>query len=197
MRLNLVEFLVMNNPIRPIIQRAVEAPRLERAAAGRIRAGKALEIGCGQGAGVEIILSRFGAEQVDALDLDPRAVKLARRRLAGIGGVGEVRVGDATKIEAPDDAYDSVFDFGAIHHIVDWKKAVSEVFRVLKPGGGFYAQEVFRDVIAHPLWRRLLDHPQQDRFDFDQFEAALTGAGFEMIGTSRLGSGLGWFACRK
>ncbi|MGD8369501.1 MAG: class I SAM-dependent methyltransferase [Desulfobacterales bacterium] len=197
MRLNLVEFLVMNNPLRSMVQRAVEAPRLERAAGGRIHAGRALEIGCGQGAGVEIILSRFGAEKVDAFDLDPRAVKRARRRLAGVKGVGAIRVGDATRIDAPDEAYDSVFNFGAIHHIVDWRRAVSEVFRVLKPGGSFYAQEVFRDLITHPLWRRLLAHPQQDRFDFRQFEAALTGAGFEMIGTNRLGKGLGWFACRR
>jgi ubiquinone/menaquinone biosynthesis C-methylase UbiE len=197
MRLNLVEFVVMNNPLRPIAQRAVEAPRLEKAAGGRIRGGKALEIGCGQGAGVKIILSRFGAEQVDAFDLDPRAVKLARWRLAGVEGAGRIRVGDATRIDAPDHAYDSVFNFGAIHHIVDWRKAVSEVFRVLKPGGCFYAQEVFRGLITHPLWKRLLDHPQQDRFDFEQFEAALTGAGFKMIGTNRLGDSLGWFACRK
>ena len=197
MRLNVVEFFVMNNPLRPLVQRAVEVPRLEKAAGGRIRAGRALEIGCGQGAGVKIILSRFGADRVDALDLDPRSVKIARRRLAGVDGVGTIRVGDATKIAAPDETYDSVFNFGAIHHIVDWRKAVSEVCRVLKPGGGFYAQEVFRDLIAHPLWRRVLDHPQQDRFDLEQFQSALAAAGFQMIGTHRLGKSMGWFACRK
>ena len=124
-------------------------------------------------------------------------VRLAEKRLAGVEGVGTIRIGDATRIDAAGGVYDSVFNFGAIHHIVDWKKAVSEVFRVLKPGGFFYAQEVFRDLITHPLWRRLLDHPQQDRFDFDQFRSALTATGFEMIGTRRLGNSMGWFVCKK
>jgi ubiquinone/menaquinone biosynthesis C-methylase UbiE len=197
MRLNIIEYLVMTNPLRGVVQRHVEARWMELAAGGKRRAGKALEIGCGRGIGVEIILNRFGADTVDALDLDPRMVRLAQRRLAGAHGVGAVRVGDATRIDASDGAYDSVFDFGAIHHIVDWQKAVSEVFRVLRPGGFFYAQEVFRDLITRPLWRRLLDHPQQDRFDFMQFRSALTAAGFEIIGTRRLGKSMGWFVCRK
>ena len=195
--MNILEHLVMTNPLRAIVQRHVEARWMELAAGGKRRAGKALEIGCGKGIGVEIILDRFAADTVDAFDLDARMVRLAKRRLAGLDGVGAVRIGDATRIDAPDGVYDSVFNFGAIHHIVDWKKAVSEVHRVLKPGGFFYAQEVFRDLITHPLWRRLLEHPQQDRFDFMQFQSVLTAAGFEMIGTRRLGNSMGWFVCRK
>lgn len=196
-RLNPIEFMVMNNPFRVLVQRFFEAPRLAEAAGEVPHCGKALEIGCGQGAGALIILERFRAETVDAFDYDLRMARLAKRRLARISLVRAVWQGDATRIAAKDAAYDSVFDFGAVHHIVDWRNAISEVNRVLRPGGIFFAQEVFRDLIAHPLWRRLLHHPQQDRFDFDQFEAALTSAGFSMIGTSRFGRGLGWFVCQK
>jgi hypothetical protein len=68
---------------------------------------------------------------------------------------------------------------------------------VLRPGGVFYVQEVFRALIAHPVWKRVLDHPQEDRFDFHQFASALTAAGFVMIGTRRLGQGMGWFVAEK
>ncbi|UCE85650.1 MAG: methyltransferase domain-containing protein, partial [Deltaproteobacteria bacterium] len=84
MRLNPVEYALMNNPVRAAIQRHFEAARLIRMG-GRMRGGAALEIGCGRGVGVELILDRFGADSVDAFDLDPRMVAAARERLAARG----------------------------------------------------------------------------------------------------------------
>ena len=37
-----------------------------------------------------------------------------------------------------------MFDFGIIHHVPQWRRALAEVARVLKPGGRFYAEEVLR-----------------------------------------------------
>jgi ubiquinone/menaquinone biosynthesis C-methylase UbiE len=48
-----------------------------------------------------------------------------------------------TAIAVPDSRYDAVFDFGIIHHVPDWRAAVAEVARVLRPQGRFYAEEVF------------------------------------------------------
>ena len=69
MRLNLVEFLVMTNPVRGMIHRYFEARQLERIAGTTIRCGKTLEIGCGSGIGAAIILDRFRADRVDAFVL--------------------------------------------------------------------------------------------------------------------------------
>ena len=35
-----------------------------------------------------------------------------------------------------------MFDFGVIHHVPAWENAISEVRRVLKPGGIFVFEEV-------------------------------------------------------
>jgi ubiquinone/menaquinone biosynthesis C-methylase UbiE len=136
----------MNNPIRAALQRRIEAGRLLRLG-GPVR-GVALEIGCGQGVGAEIVLDVFGAERVDAFDLDPRMIARAQSRLANRGQRARFWVGDVTRTPMPDETYDAVFDFGIIHHVPEWPHAVAEVARVLKTGGRFYAEEVLRAVIC-------------------------------------------------
>lgn len=37
----------------------------------------------------------------------------------------------------PDRYFNAVFLFGVLHHITEWERAVSEVYRVLKEGGVF------------------------------------------------------------
>jgi ubiquinone/menaquinone biosynthesis C-methylase UbiE len=196
MRLNRVEFALMNNPVREAVQRRVEATRLLEMG-GAMPGGTALEIGCGRGVGVEIILDRFGAERVDAFDLDSRMVDRARRRLRSREKRVRLWTGDATSIRADDDTYDAVFDFGIIHHVPGWRDAVAEVGRVLRPRGRFYAEEVFGKFISRRFVKRLLEHPEHDRFGHDQFCAALTGAGLELIASSQLWGAGGWFVAEK
>lgn len=124
-------------------------------------------------------------------------VDLAKRRLSQRERVGDIWVGDVTEISSPDASYDSVFDFGIVHHISDWRKALSEIHRVLKPGGYFYADEAFSRFICHPLLRRLLEHPQDDRFDYSQFRSALNRTGLRVLNSNHLWNSLGWFVSEK
>ena len=196
MILNHVEFAMMNNPVRAAVQRRFEAPRLLRMG-GKMNGGRALEVGCGRGVGTELILELFGADEVDAFDLDPRMVERAKKRLSKYGPRASVRVGDASAIDAPDAAYDAVFDFGIIHHVSDWRGALAEVHRVLKPGGRFYGEEVLRRFILHPVTRRLLEHPLEDRFDAAEFAGALRAAGLEPLAVEELWGQMAWFTASK
>lgn len=100
---------------------------------------KALEIGCGSGYGSQLVLQRFGAERIDALDLDPVMIERARDRLASYGDRTNVVCGSAadlrSALDAEDRSYDAVFHFGIVHHIADWRGAVAEAARVLTPSG--------------------------------------------------------------
>jgi len=140
---------------------------------GRTDGQRVLEIGCGRGVGTEIVLSLFGAAHVDAFDLDPEMVELAEARLARFGDRARVWQGDATAIDAPDAHYDAVFDFGIVHHVPDWRAALREVARVLRPGGRFFFEEVTRHALDRALYRRLFVHPSEDRFTAESFVAAL------------------------
>ena len=196
MKLNWVEFAAMNNPGRAWLQHHIEARRLLEIG-GPATNARALEIGCGRGIGAQLILDVFHAATVDAFDLDPRMIKRAARRLKNHGNRVRLWVGDAAKIDAESDSYDAVFDFGIIHHIPDWRKGLAEVHRVLKPGGRFYAEEILKDFILHPVWRRLLDHPLQDRFDHQQFISALNETGLTVIAEKPFQRSVGWYVAHK
>lgn len=180
--MNRVETALMNNPIRSALQRYYEGRLLERLG-GRTEGRYVLEVGCGRGVGTKVILDRFHARRVDAFDLDPHMVRLAQRRLASYPS-GRVRVteGDVTQIDAPSDTYDAVFDFGIIHHVPNWRDAVDEVVRVLKPGGRFYFEEVTKHALDRWSYRTFLDHPDEDRFTGEEFVAALETRGIEVGG---------------
>ena len=137
----------MNNPARAAAQRHYTAKHMLRLG-GDIARGTALEIGCGRGIGVEIILEEFKAAKVIAFDIDPKLVALAKRRLERFGDRALVSVGTATDIDAPDGSFDGVFDFGVIHQIEGWRTAVAESGRVLRSGGRFYFEAV-----SNPLFR--------------------------------------------
>lgn len=184
MKLNAIEKALMNNPVRALVQRRYEAPLLERLG-GRLDGMRVLEVGCGRGVGTEIILERFGAREVVAFDLDPDMVAKARARLARYGSE-RVRlwVGDATAIAADDASFDAVVDFAIIHHVPDWKAAVAEVRRVLRPGGVFLFEEVTRQALERWAYRTFLEHPTENRFSAQEFLAELERQGIVVEGRS-------------
>lgn len=192
MLLNRLETALMNNPVRAFLQRYVEAPRLLRLG-GSLAGAHVLEVGCGRGIGAELILEYFGAARVDAFDLDPRMVAKAQARLRRYGPRVRLWTGDATRIPAPDRTYDAVVDFAIIHHVPDWRAALAEIARVLRPGGRLYAEEVLRAFIVNPAMRLLFAHPQQDRFDQRQFVEALQLQGFSAVATRGVARSFAWF----
>ena len=183
MLMNRVETALINSAPRRALQRFYEAPLLTRLG-GRVAGGRVLEIGCGSGYGTRLILDRFGAAAVDAVDLDPRAVTAAQRRLAVYGDRARVVVGNVTHLaealNAADGRYDAVFDFAIIHHVEDWRAALAEVARVLRPGGRFFFDEVTATALNRPTYRRLFDHPRHDRFTAGDFLAELPRHGLDI-----------------
>lgn len=175
MRLNKFEFLLMNNPLRAASQRWIETPVLI-GPRGTLAGQRVLEIGCGRGVGAGILLD-LGAAEVVGIDIDPRMVSLAQERLARHDGHAVAHVRDAAAIQAPSGSFDAAVDFGILHHVPDWRTALREIARVLKPGGIFYFEDILRGLTT--IWpaRALFDHPQESQFSGDQFRAGLEGAG--------------------
>ncbi len=176
MRLNALEKMLLNNPARRMVQEFYEAPLLLRMA-GRLDGKRAIEIGCGQGFGMEIILRQFGAARVFGIDLDPEMIARAQRRILPYAGRADVSVGNATAIPAADESFDAVFDFGVVHHVPAWEDAIREVRRVLKRGGIFVFEEVSKQALDRWLYRALFEHPKENRFTAENFVAALESHG--------------------
>lgn len=184
MLMNRVETALVNSPPRRALQRFYETPMLLRLGGLLPPEARVLEVGCGAGYGTELILRRFAAARVDALDLDPAMVTRARRRLAGYGDRVRLVTGDMTDLRAAlnaeDASYDAVFDFAIVHHVPDWRAAVAEIVRVLAPGGRFYFDEVTAAALATRGYRWLFDHPTEDRFTAQEFVTELERQGLRV-----------------
>jgi 2-polyprenyl-3-methyl-5-hydroxy-6-metoxy-1,4-benzoquinol methylase len=99
----------------------------------RLRDMKVLEIGCGMGLHSEL-MTRAGADVI-AVDISDTSVNATRTRMGLKGLACDVRKMDASSLEFPDDTFDFVWSWGAIHHSAQTGRIIREIHRVLKPAG--------------------------------------------------------------
>ena len=94
-----------------------------------------LEIGLGIGADA----TRWAANAASytGIDLTREAVEATKIHLSHLQLKGEVKQGNAEKMEFADNNFDIVYSHGVLHHTTYIEKTFSEVHRVLKPGGEF------------------------------------------------------------
>ena len=179
MLLNSIEYWAMNNPLRSLVQKHYEAPRLKAVSNGK--AATVLEIGCGQGMGAKIIHDLFSPKEYVGIDLDAKMIRRARQRGSGLPNTTFMEA-DASNLPFPDETFDLVVDFGIVHHIPNWRDALTEVHRTLKEGGEFLYEELsietWKKGIGRPL-RRVLDHPYDRMFTTNEFVSELKELGFE------------------
>lgn len=95
---------------------------------------KVLEIGLGQGADSMQIINRGAIYH--GIDLTEESVRRVKERFQLFDKPYEsVHVANAENIPFPDQYFDIVYSHGVIHHSPQIQKIVSEIYRVLKPGG--------------------------------------------------------------
>jgi len=111
--------------------------RLERngISLSELRDKKVLDSGCGGGR-YSAAWRLLGAGPVLGVDISPINVEDASRRaaLAKIEGLC-FQQGDVLNLPVGDAEFDIVYSNGVLHHTTDWERGVSELMRVLKPGG--------------------------------------------------------------
>ena len=94
---------------------------------------KVLDIAVGTGWTTEQLI-RAGA-QVAAIDLTLQAVELTKKRLQIYGLQADVKVADAQDLPFESETFDYILAFGCLMHMPNTSQAISEIHRVLKPGG--------------------------------------------------------------
>jgi SAM-dependent methyltransferase len=101
-------------------------------AVAEMRPRRVLEVGCGPGELAARIQSALAAE-VRAIDISPRMVELTRER-----GV-DAEVGDVQDLPFADASFDCAVAAWMLYHVADLDRALSELARVLRPGGRLVA----------------------------------------------------------
>jgi SAM-dependent methyltransferase len=111
--------------------------------ASRFVSGKHV-VDCACGAGIGSTLFAATASEVLAIDSSPDAVAEAME--ANSHANLQITMGDATKIDVPDDSVDVFISLETIEHIERDSALVDEAFRVLKPGGIFICSTPNREM---------------------------------------------------
>ncbi|MEO5710740.1 MAG: methyltransferase domain-containing protein [Nocardioidaceae bacterium] len=126
--------------------------------AGDVRGRRVLDAGCGSGALSEALRARGAV--VTGFDSSPAMLELARERL---GQDADLQVADISlPLPFADGAFDDVVASLVLHYLEDWTAPLSELRRVLKPGGRLLLS------VNHP---RILESsdPGADYFSVTQY----------------------------
>ncbi len=109
---------------------------------------RALDVCTGTGDLAGLLLSAVGETgQVDGLDFSPDMLTVARQRFADDARIRFVQ-GDALALPYPDDTFDGVTISFGLRNVTNIPQALSEMRRVLKPGGRL----VNLDTCPAPRW---------------------------------------------
>ena len=173
---------------------ALFAPLARQTLAGTDLAPDAriLDVACGSG-----IVARLAARQISpagavtGLDLNPAMLATARTAAEAEGLVITWQEGSADDLPFPSGAFDTVFCQMGLQFFPDRPRAVTEMQRVLAPGGQAIAS-TWRDLSHHPLfaaWSEAIGRQTGSGamglpFSFgepDMLEMLFTGAGFSRV----------------
>lgn len=185
MKLNFIERLYVNSPIRYGLQSLVfqwfkNTLRLKPA-------GRILEIGCGRGIGAKMILNNFTPVQLCLMDFDPAMIEKAQSVVSSNGNTQiSFCVGNAEHLPFADSYFDAVFGFGFLHHVPDWRKGLSEIARVLKFEGKYYLEEYYPSLYQNLITKSLLVHPVSDRFNSSDLNEAFADTDLALVHTFEL-----------
>jgi SAM-dependent methyltransferase len=115
---------------------------------------RVLEAGCGTGVFLPVLANAVGKTgKVIGLDLAPAFVEQAQERTQDIKWI-QVEEGDVYALPYPDQSFDAAHCDRVLMHLEDPTAALTEMCRVVRPGG--------RVVVAEPDWASIvidsLDH---------------------------------------
>lgn len=98
---------------------------------------RVLDLGCGTATLAILIKQNHPQAEVVGLDVDPKILEIARKKVAKAGVDIRLDQGLAYALPYPENFFDRVLSSLVFHHLTteDKERTFQEVFRVLKPGG--------------------------------------------------------------
>jgi SAM-dependent methyltransferase len=126
-----------------------------------------LVVVCGKGTEAAVLAEELGVKVVGidiVSEFDTRVAMIA-----------ELRIGDATKMDFEDSSFDFVFSYHALEHIPDYRAALYEMRRILKPDGGFLIGTPNRSRLIGYLGSRDATICNKIRWNLSAWKAKLRG----------------------
>ena len=136
MKLSKPEFRAMQSLPRKLGQRFFEMPLFKHMGLD-LNNKEVLEIGCGSGYGA-YLLNQLAPKSYLGLDVMEEQIALAKNKYPQFQFIVQ---GAEDLSQFADASKDTVIIFGVLHHIPDWRKAIDEIIRVLKPNGSLFLED--------------------------------------------------------
>ena len=147
-----------------------------------------LEFGCGTGS--TAILHAPFVKHIDATDVSPEMIRIAKDKLApaGIENV-TFRVADMDGFAATPESYDAALGLNILHLLDDRMAAMRQVYQALKPGGYFISSTMcLREKLMFrimeplfPLMHTLGRWPRVRRFTAKRLQEDIESLGFKTV----------------
>jgi len=100
-----------------------------------------LDIGCGRGGGALVYKNHTNIKNISACDINPLSIEFCKTSYTGI----DFKVCNATALQYNDQSFNIITNVESAHCYSNFEKFISEVHRVLAPGGVFCYTDIFGD----------------------------------------------------
>lgn len=157
---------------------------------------KVLEFGCGTGS--TAILHAPFVKRIDAIDVSPEMIRIAREKLAP-EGIKNVRfeVADMDGFQIQPSSCDAILGLNILHLLDNRMAAMAQVYEALKPGGYFVSSTMcLREKLMFrlmeplfPIMHTLGQWPRVRRFTAKQLQRDIEEIGFKTVHYWQPGNG--------
>jgi ubiquinone/menaquinone biosynthesis C-methylase UbiE len=94
---------------------------------------RVVDLGCGSGIFTDVLQRR--GYRCTGIDISPKLIRIAQTKFPK----AEFFEGDVEYLPFQENSFDGILLSGLVHHFPDPSRCAAEVFRILRPGGTFFA----------------------------------------------------------
>ena len=118
----------------------------------------ALDLGCGTGEMLKLILQEDTHKELCGIDLSEKMLAVAKSKLPE---QVKLILGDSESLPFSDNAFDVVYCNDSFHHYPAPQNVLREVYRVLKPGGTFLMGDCWQPLVGRAIMYFYMRHSKE------------------------------------